>query len=474
MLYPAPFGKSTFAAEKDYPVDYSHFNIMGTAVGAHGIEADSDKAVFSNVNVESEIGADQKIKLRIPVVVPGMGSTNVARDNWKDLAIGCAISGIALTVGENVCGMDPEVEIKNGRVIHSPAMEARVKPFHEWYDGYGEIIVQENVEDSRLGVLEYVIEKLGVETVELKWGQGAKNIGGEVKLPSIERAQQLKSRGYVVHPDPDNQDVQELFQKGAFKEFERHSRVGMVSEEGFMNRVKQLRDAGARRVFLKTGAYRPADLARAVKFSSDARIDLLTVDGAGGGTGMSPWRMMNEWGVPTVYIQSLLYQYLTRMKEQGRFVPSVAIAGGFAMEDHMFKALAMGAPYVKAVGMARTPLTAVMVGKTVGRMCSEGNLTADLKQYGESYEQIFTASHKLKDQYGKRSAEIPFGAVGLYSYMDRLTTGLQQLMCGARKFGTQYICRNDLVSLTQEGAQVTGLSYVMDADRDEVDRILSV
>jgi len=29
-----------------------------------------------------------------------------------------------------------------------------------------------------------------------------------------------------------------------------------------------------------------------------AELDLLTVDGAGGGTGMSPWRMMNEWGIP--------------------------------------------------------------------------------------------------------------------------------------------------------------------------------
>jgi hypothetical protein len=371
-LYPSPFGKSTFAAEKDYPVDYSHFNIMGTAVGAQGIDADSDKAVFGNVDVETGIGVDGSIKLRLPVVVPGLGSTDVARDNWTDLAVGCAISGIVLTVGENVCGMDPEVEIKQGRIHRSPAMEARIKPFMDWYDGYGAIVVQENVEDSRLGVLEYVIEKLGVQAVELKWGQGAKNIGGEVKLPSIERARQLKSRGYIVHPDPDDKEVIRLYETGALQEFERHSRVGMVSEQGFMARVAQLRAAGAKYIFLKTGAYRPADLARAVKFASDARVDLLTVDGAGGGTGMSPWRMMNEWGIPTVYLQSLLNQYLKRLDEQGRFIPSVAIAGGFSLEDHMYKGLALGAPFVKAIGMARAPLSAVMVGKTVGRMIREG------------------------------------------------------------------------------------------------------
>jgi glutamate synthase domain-containing protein 2 len=81
-----------------------------------------------------------------------------------------------------------------------------------------------------------------------------------------------------------------------------------VDEQGFHKEVERLKKVGAKYVSLKTGAYRPADLARAVKYASDAKIDLLTVDGAGGGTGMSPWRMMNEWGVPTVYLQSLLFQ----------------------------------------------------------------------------------------------------------------------------------------------------------------------
>ena len=49
----------------------------------------------------------------------------------------------------------------------------------------------------------------------------------------------------------------ESFERGAFNEFERHSRVGMVTEEGFAERVKELRKAGAKYVFLKTGAYRP-------------------------------------------------------------------------------------------------------------------------------------------------------------------------------------------------------------------------
>jgi hypothetical protein len=48
---------------------------------------------------------------------------------------------------------------------------------------------------------------------------------------------------------------------------------------------------------LKTGAIGRCDLARLVKYASDAKIDLLTVDGAGRHRD-EPWRMMNEWGIP--------------------------------------------------------------------------------------------------------------------------------------------------------------------------------
>ncbi|GAI47535.1 unnamed protein product, partial [marine sediment metagenome] len=104
----------------------------------------------------------------------------------------------------------------------------------------------------------FIFEKLGVECVELKWGQGAKDIGGEVKVGDIKKAQLLHERGYIVLPNPTDPNVIKAFERGAFKEFERHSRVGMVTEESFAKRVEELRSAGAKYIFLKTGAYRPA------------------------------------------------------------------------------------------------------------------------------------------------------------------------------------------------------------------------
>lgn len=474
VIYPQPFGIITSASEKDYPVDLSHFNVMGTAVGAYGVEADSDKATFPKVSTETRIGHDKGIKLKVPFIIAGMGSTNVAKQNWPGLAIGAAISGTILTVGENVCGMDDESVFKDGKVVHSTDMEMRVKLFKDWQqDGYGAVVVQANVEDTRLGTQEYAIDKLGVEVVELKWGQGAKDIGGEVKIKNLKKAQDLKRIGYIVLPDPEDPDIIKAFEKGSFKEFERHSRLGMVEEESFMKRVEELRRAGAKYIFLKTGAYRPADLARAVKYASKAKIDLLTVDGAGGGTGMSPWRMMNEWGVPTVEIWSLLYQYLRKLDEKGEYVPDVAPAGGITFEDQIFKVLALGAPYFKAVAMARSPLAAAMVGKTIGKRIEEGQIPVYVERFGYSAEEIFVTAPELKKKFKEKFNEIPTGAMGVYTYFERLNQGLRQLMAGNRKFNLSYITRNDIAALTRDAADISGITFITEVDKEEVEKILN-
>ena len=474
VLYPQPFGVITTAAEKSYPVDYSHFNIMGTAVGAHGIEADSDKAIFPAVNLEVTFGHDGGIKFRRPWIIPGIGSTNIAKNNWEGLAIGSALAGTGLTIGENVVGMDPEAVFENGRAVDTADLKRRVRLYKDHQrDGYGAIIVQANIEDTRLGTQEYAIEKLGVECVELKWGQGAKDIGGEVKIRDLEKARLLHERGYLVLPDPSDPDVVKEFERGAFKEFERHSRVGMVTEESFAERVEQLRRAGAKYVFLKTGAYRPADLARAVLFCSRYKLDLLTVDGAGGGTGMSPWRMMNEWGMPPVHLHSLLHRYAKKIADKGEHLPAIAVAGGFAFEDQIFKGLALGAPFVKLVGMARAPIAAAMVGKTIGRTIEENQVPVYIERFGNSEEEIFVTAGTLRKELGDEEfRKLPTGALGLYTYYERLDQGLRQLMAGSRKFSLEHLSRDDIAALTREAAQVSGIRYIMEVDQGKVESIL--
>jgi len=473
VIYPQPFGVITTAAEKSFPVDYSHFSIMGTTVGAHGVEADSDKAIFPAVSLEVAFGHDRGIKFRRPWIIPGIGSTDVAKNNWEGLAIGSALSGTGLTIGENVVGMDPDAVIKNGCTVDTADLKRRVKLYRDHQrDGYGAIIVQANIEDTRLGVHEYAVQELGVQCVELKWGQGAKDIGGEVKIRDLKQAQLLHQRGYLVLPDPADPRVVKDFQRGIFKEFERHSRVGMVTEESFAKRVEELRRAGAKYVFLKTGAYRPADLARAVLFGSRYRIDLLTVDGAGGGTGMSPWRMMNEWGVPPVHLHSLLYRYAKRLADRGEYLPALAVAGSFAFEDQIFKGLALGAPFVKLVGMARAPVAAAMVGKTIGRTIESRQLPVYIERFGSSKEEIFVTASRLCQELGREAFErLPAGALGLYTYYERLDQGLRQLMAGSRKFAMEHLSRSDLASLTREAADISGIPFITEVDQTEIETL---
>ena len=310
VIYPGPFGKVTAGADKDYPIDYSHLNIQGYAMGARGMPegviGDPDTATFPSVSTETEYGWDTKVKMKVPVFTGALGSTEIARANWEHFAVGAAIGGVTLICGENVCGIDPALELnKDGKVTSAPDMDRRIEQYRRYHQGYGEMLVQMNVEDTRLGVAEYIIDKHGLDNIELKWGQGAKCIGGEIKVGSLERAQELQKRGYIVTPDPSSPTHQKAFTSGAIKEFERHSRLGFIDEQDFYAEVERLRKLGFKRITLKTGAYPLRELAMAIKWGSKAKIDLLTIDGAPGGTGMSPWRMMEEWGITALYIHSM-------------------------------------------------------------------------------------------------------------------------------------------------------------------------
>ncbi|MDD4900346.1 MAG: FMN-binding glutamate synthase family protein [Candidatus Omnitrophica bacterium] len=478
VIYPGPFGEVTAGADKNYPVDFSHLNIQGYALGAKGLPADAigdpDNTKFPDVNTEVQYGWNSKIKMKVPMFTGALGSTEIARKNWEHFAIGAAISGITLVCGENVCGIDPGLELDNkGKIKSSPDMDRRIETYKRFHEGFGEILVQMNVEDTRLGVAEYVRKKHNLEAIELKWGQGAKCIGGEIKVKTLERALELKKRGYIVTPDPTVEAIQKAFKDGAIKEFERHSRLGFVSEESFLAEVKRLRDLGFKRVTLKTGAYSMRELAMAIKYSSLAQIDLLTIDGAPGGTGMSPWRMMEEWGIPTFYLEALAYEFCDKLSKKGMRVPDIAIAGGFSSEDHIFKAIAMGAPFVKAVCMGRALMIPGMVGKNIGQWIKENNLPVTVSEFGKSEKEIFVCYEELAEKYGKEMKNIPLGAVGVYSFAQKIKVGLQQLMAGSRNFRLATISRKDLMSLTPEAAQVSGIPYVMDAYRKEAESILN-
>jgi glutamate synthase domain-containing protein 2 len=477
-LYPEPiqFGYSTASALKDLRLDWSDFQIQASLFEAHGIKPDSDVALFENVNVETKIAG---IPLKVPIATGAFGSTEVARLNWEGLATGAALSGAIVTIGENVCGMDEESKTTNGKVTYSKELKRRIDAFRKFWDGkHGEVVVQTNVEDQRLGIDVYAISKLEANVIERKWGQGAKAIGGEVRIRNLEKAIMLKKRGYIVIPDPEDPTVQEAFKEGVFKSFERHSRVGIPTEKGFLEDIEWLRKQGAKHVILKTGAYRPSAVAFTMKLASEAKIEAVTFDGAGGGTGMSPVPMMDEMSTPTVYLEAQVLKCCEILRKKGRFVPDILMAGGFIKESQMFKAIAMSnfskGPYVKGILMARSPLLSVMKSSYFTELAKSSKLPKTFaERYGETPEKFFVTAPKLKEKYGERFKEIPWEAIGLYTYLsERIKVGLMQLMAGARKWKLDLIDRNDLVTLSERAAKVTGIPLAEDAEQDAIERIL--
>ncbi|MEM1560386.1 MAG: glutamate synthase-related protein [Ignisphaera sp.] len=474
-LYPMPkyFGFSTAAAVKDFGIDWSHFNLLSTVRGAYGIDEDPDRMLFPNVSTETSVG---NIKLRIPIMMGAYGSTDVARIFWEPLAVGAALSGVAIIVGENVCGVDLEAIISNGRIVHSREMERRVKIYREYWDGkYGDIIVQTNVEDQKLGVDMYVLSKLEVNCIERKWGQGAKAIGGEIRVADINKAMELKKRGYLILPDPEDPAIQEAYRLGAIKSFERHSRVGSPKLTDFVEDVARLREQGAKVVSIKTGNYRPADIAYTLKIASEAKVDYVTFDGAGGGTGMSPVPMMDEMGIPTVYMEAIVLKCIQILSRKGKHVPDIVIAGGFIEETQILKAIALSnfgsGPYVKAVVMGRAPITAAMKAEYFSKLAQEGRLPKIIAdEYGLTPDVFLVNYIHIRNVIGRNPSP---GTVGVYNYMERLRVGMQQLLAGMRKFNLHIIDRNDIVALTEIASKVTGIPMPHEVDREAIDTILN-
>jgi len=497
LLYPRDYSKTTAGSANvtSLGVGYHALRIQGYAYGVKGLPSgltnSADDCVFPNVNIETSFGGEIKTKCRMPIMTGALGSTFIAAHYWDSFAAGAALCGIPIVIGENVVGIDKQAVLDKGKIVKAPELDRRIDTFMRYYDGYGAIIVQMNVEDTRNGVAEYIIGKYGDKVIlELKWGQGAKDIGGEIQVSSIEYAQFLKDRGYVVDPDPYDPVVQKAFANRAVKSFARHSRLGNTNLDSadqvrndFMTSIAYLRKLGFKRISLKTGAYGMEALAMAIRFAADAKLDLLTIDGAGGGTGMSPWNMMEHWGIPSLSLHAKAYEYCKLLADKGIKVPDIAFAGGFAREDHLFKAIALGAPFTKLVCLGRAPMIPGYLGSNI-----EGVFHPDRREklhghweelpqtvtaIGHQPEEIFAGWEAVKDKVGaKEMDKIPFGAVAMYSYADKLACGLQQFMAGARKFRLDTITRDDLMAANRETAAETGITYLTDALDDKAKKVL--
>jgi hypothetical protein len=117
-----------------------------------------------------------------------------------------------------------------------------------------------------------------------------------------------------------------------------------------------------------------------------------------------------------------------------------------------------------------------MVGKNIGLWLNDGadKLPKSVSQFGKTPEEIFVCYEDLVGKYGRDTVrKMPLGAVGVYTFVEKLRVGLQQIMAGSRNFRLSTISRSDVLALTEEAAKVSGIPYVMEAYREEAETIIN-
>src|SRR3972149_4720062 len=100
LLYPRDFGSVTAGSSNTthVGVNYNALRIRGHVYGAkglpHGLTRDPDDCIFPNVSVETQFGAKNKMKARVPVMTGALGSTLIAAKYWESFAAGAATVGV--------------------------------------------------------------------------------------------------------------------------------------------------------------------------------------------------------------------------------------------------------------------------------------------------------------------------------------------------------------------------------------------
>ena len=446
-----PFNTTTqqFASEKNYPFDYSHFNINGRVFGASGAEGDEELINVYSADLSCTIGYEKKIAMKAPIILPAM-----AKLNWRDYYSGAAMAGILVVIGESVIKNDPLLEYdEHGKVKQAPLIGEMIECFRKYDKGYGDIVLQVNADDIALGTPEYALKTFDLKTLEIKFGQAAKGIQHVAPVYNYDEALKIKKDGYLIFPDPMDIKVIEAIEEGESVHFMQYGRLPMWDESKLSEMISKYKALGAENIFFKMAGFDIEDIKRVMRIASNNKIALVTFDGAGGGTGHSPCKMMNEWSHPTIELERIVHSIMAELEKEGAWLPSIAIGGGIVFEDTVFKALSLGAPYVKLAAIGRGAMAAAMSAKKVGEMIENGTISSMYKNYGNAVDSAFLEAKSLSRMYKDVEGQISTGSIGVYSFIQRVNWGMKLFMTLNRKFKLELINQSDVIPLTKEAKE---------------------
>ncbi|HSL62360.1 MAG TPA: FMN-binding glutamate synthase family protein, partial [Desulfotignum sp.] len=72
------------------------------------------------------------------------------------------------------------------------------------------------------------------------------------------------------------------------------------------------------------------------------------------------------------------------------------------------------------------------------------------KPYGSTIEDIFCDLPDLRALYGKQADKFPTGAIGVFSYLNKIAFGIKHFAALNRKFNLALLDQSDIIPLTSE------------------------
>ncbi len=259
------------------------------------------------------------------------------------------------------------------------------------------------------------------EAIEIKIGQGAKSgMGGHLLAKKV-TAEVAKIRNI-----PEG--------KNALSPA-RH--MDIVGPEDLGMKIDQLRDITDWKVpiIVKFTAGR---VEQDVKIAAKAGADIIVIDGMQGGTGAGPEVITEHSGIPTI---EAIVEADRALKEVNlRTEVNLIAAGGIRSGADVAKAIALGAD-ATYIGTAAL----VAIGCKVCQGCSKGTCPKG----------IATQNRLLR-----RRLDPVRGGKQIANYINAMTKEAEMLTQQAGNTDIQKLEKEDLVALTSEASQVTGIPLV--------------
>ena len=184
--------------------------------------------------------------LSVPVLLPVAGT-----DEDADLLSGAALAGAVGVISAGMIHRDPATHFWKGKVSTSPMMARLVQHYRRYDRGVGQLVVQVDRSDDRLGVPEYVISILGVTALEFIFRAAADGFPEVRRVDSLAAALRQKKSGNRVLPDPEDPQVQACWEAGEGQYFRVIGQDSSWEPEALEERLRELRALGLQHVYFR-------------------------------------------------------------------------------------------------------------------------------------------------------------------------------------------------------------------------------